>query len=106
MHCLRFLGGTDFESVADAAAVESILFRQISRPPELTKVRFWLIPKPRVSVSQLYRLLVFLGIVLFQPEPLVDRVHRLLHDVLHLGLRYARGFRCSSAPCALFSRVT
>jgi len=59
--------------------------------PDLAS-RFRLIPKPRVSLPELKRRLVLLGIVLSQPEQLVDRVHRLLHDVLHLGLRYVRIF--------------
>ena len=71
----------------------------------LADVRFRLIPKPRVSVPELKRRLVLLAIVLSQPEQLVDRVHRLLHDVLHLGLRYVRIFGFSSASGALFAGV-
>ena len=54
---------------------------------QLANVRFRLIPKLRVSVPERNPRLVLLGIVLFQPEQLVDRVHRLLHHALHLGLR-------------------
>ena len=38
-------------------------------------------PKTRVSVTELKRRLVLLGIILFQPEQLVNRVHRVLHRV-------------------------
>ena len=75
-----------------------------SRPP-LANVRFRLIPKPRVAIPVLYRRLVLLRIVLFQPEQLVDRVHSPLHDVLHLVLRYMGVFDLARAVGALFSRV-
>ena len=58
-------------------------------------LRFRLIPEPRVSVPELECGLVLLGIVLFQPEQLVDHGYSLLYDVLHLGLRYVRVFRFS-----------
>ncbi len=37
-------------------------------PPELANISFRLIPRPRVAVPELYRRLVLLRIVLFQPE--------------------------------------
>src|ERR1035441_5859766 len=75
------------------------------RPPDLANVRFWLIPKPGVAVSVFNRRLVLLGIVLFQPEQLVNRVHSPLHDVLHLVLRYVGVFDLASTIGALFSCV-
>ena len=40
-----------------------------------------------------------------QPKQLVDRVHRLLHDVLHLTLGYVRVRGIPGASGALFSRM-
>ena len=83
----------------------AILHREISRLPELANVRFRLLPKPRVSVPEFKRRLVFLGIVLFQPKQLADRVHRLLHDLLHFGLRYVGVFGLSRTGRTIFAGV-
>ncbi len=91
--------------VHDFGFSPAILYRQMSGPPELANVRFWLLPKPRVSVPELKRRLVFLGIVLFQPKQLVDRVHRLLHDLLHFGLRYVGVFGLSRTGRTIFASV-
>src|SRR6266851_8268087 len=39
--------------VHDFGFSPAILYRQMSGPPELANVRFWLLPKPRVSVPEL-----------------------------------------------------
>ena len=71
----------------------------------LANVCFRLIPKLRVSVPERKRHLVLLGMVLFQPKQLVDRVHCLLHDLLHFGLRYVGVFGLSRTGRTIFASV-
>src|SRR3984885_10342319 len=75
----------------------------------LTSSTCWRSPGAPESANVPLRLIpcrcVFLGIVLFQPEQPVNHVHRMLHDVLHLGLRYVRVFGFSRASRALLSRM-
>src|ERR1700733_2822720 len=73
--------------------------------PESANVPLRLIPGRCVQPPEATCRCVFLGIVLFQPEQPVNHVHRMLHDVLHLGLRYVRVFGFSRASRALLSRM-
>lgn len=76
-----------------------------NRSPETSQVPFSAHPKIAYIGFPTKRRLVLLGIVLFKPEQLVDRVYGLFHDVLHLGLRYMRVFGFSGASGALSSSV-
>lgn len=66
-------------------------------PRDLVNICFRLVPRQCVSVPEPNRCLVFLGIVLFQPEQLIDCACRHLHDFPHLGLRDPREFSLPNA---------
>src|SRR5271156_1567487 len=78
-------GPPNFPLVADTW-IDARITRKLAaadRSAELAGLCVRLIPKSCISLPELKLGLVFLRIILFQPEQFVERVYRLLVDILH-----------------------